>query len=91
MSEYRYTYRRGTTVFVVSGEFAGTVGTVTGSAFGRIYIDWSFGPHSHKLVIADAADVRKAPHPLNWYQRVQSGTHRCDGCEAIEAEKAAGR
>ena len=84
------TYRRGTTVFVVGGPDAGVIGKVTGGSTGRVYVDNAFGAN-HKLVVADAADVVQAPHPLSWYQRPQDRHGACEGCAAVEAAKAARR
>jgi hypothetical protein len=84
------TYRRGTTVFVVGGPDAGVIGKATGSSGDRVYIDKAFG-HNHRLVVADQADVMKAPHPLAWYNGGAPFRHSCSGCDDVEAAKAARR
>ncbi len=83
--------RIGTTAFVVGGPYVGTIGKITGHTADSYYIDRAFGPAYHVLAVVAKDDVMKAPHPLGWYQRVQNRHGYCEGCDTIEAEKAARR
>ncbi len=81
--------RRGTTVVVVAGPEVGIVGKVTG--YDRGYnIETPFGG-GWRLVRAKAHEVVRAPHPFGWYNRVQSGTHSCLGCDEVQAAMTAAR
>jgi len=78
------TYRRNTTVIVIAGPWAGTIGQVTGQTADNVYLSVPTGSDSTRLVTAAPADVARTPHPMSWYTRVQSGSHFCDGCQDLD-------
>lgn len=76
-------YRKGSTMAVVSGPHVGLIGRLVAvGANGNYVLD--SGTFRGSVTVHHSNLVR-APHPFGWYQRVQASHGPCAGCDSLQA------